>query len=148
MVISAHWKLHLFFAVRLGSFRNFAFKFLITLFMLGVHPQLILVFFLNNLQHFRWYWKCFSNNFSRCSNFHNTFIFQVCMWWCYIPSMYVIVLHSKYVCDSVTLLFTESFFYKWYSSSQIMDYGQIIPSSLQIPLAINFHPRRGMGGRG
>ena len=62
--------------------------------------------------------------------------------------MYVIVLHSKYVCDSVTLLFTESFFYKWYSSSQIMDYGQIIPSSLQIPLAINFHPRRGMGGGG
>ena len=60
--------------------------------------------------------------------------------------MYVIVLHSKYVCDSVTLLFTESFFCKWYSSSQIMDYGQIIPSSLQIPLAINFHPRRGMGG--
>ena len=60
--------------------------------------------------------------------------------------MYVVVLHSKYVCDSVTLFSTESFFYKWYSSSQIMNYGQIIPSSLQIPLAINFHPRRGMGG--
>ena len=62
--------------------------------------------------------------------------------------MYVVVLHSKYVCDSVTLFSTESFFYKWYSSSQIMNYGQIIPSSLQIPLAINFHPRRGMGGGG
>ena len=62
--------------------------------------------------------------------------------------MYVVVLHSKYVCDSVTLFSTESFFYKWYSSSQIMNYGQIIPSSLQIPLAINFHPRRGMGGEG